>query len=106
MFCLTFEILLFVDFYHRPHNYLQVFQQFNIKSEAMEQNYQAHCVHLFAWCELYNEIFRKQLLPCETLFQRFFAICSKIKSAHYCVHWAGLKCVVHVVKIKTIIVPY
>ena len=33
MFCLTFEILLFVDFYHRPHNYLQVFQQFNIKSK-------------------------------------------------------------------------
>ena len=33
MFCLTFEILLFVDFYHRPRNYLQVFQQFNIKSK-------------------------------------------------------------------------
>ena len=33
MFCLTLEILLFVDFYHRPRNYLQVFQQFNIKSK-------------------------------------------------------------------------
>ena len=83
MFCLTFEILLFVDFYHRPHNYLQVFQQFNIKSK----------------------LWSKIIKPIVKLFQSFFAICSKIKSAHYCVHWAGLKCVVRVVKIKTIIVP-